>query len=412
MSETVQPRIDLRTAQGPAHRFVVEAVEQWRDQGRVQALTGDSDRRLELAHQVEARLQELLGGSGDLKLGITDSGKRAIEVMVASFCTAGEGETVAVTTENYVGHNKWSAATALERLKGRKLLAPVEIGLGDSLTHGRDGSDRALDQAFALIDDNVPTFYVGWNGTSTGVEEDVPRLVEHRDRVGSSTLILADASSLPLLSGHWRETPALPDAFFFSFRKQPSLPYDGPQDEIEQMKSSGSMILFNRRALDRATEVDGEPLYGFSAPRIAREKLPEGELYTLHLLKLAALLDQALDDDDAALERIDALHDSARAEVLAAFAEDGPLGRLGFSLLAHPQAQSRTAFVVRVPERLPAAGLLRRLEAEHGIVASAALHPLANTKNHNVIRFGVYSAGQIEEVRALVAALEAEGSAA
>jgi len=45
-------------------------------------------------------------------------------------------------------------------------------------------------------------------------------------------------------------------------------------------------------------------------------------------------------------------------------------------------------------------------------VASAALHPLANTKNHNVIRFGVYSAGQIEEVRALVAALEAEGSAA
>jgi aspartate aminotransferase-like enzyme len=177
------------------------------------------------------------------------------------------------------------------------------------------------------------------------------------------------------------------------------------------MKRSGSVILFNQRALERAAEVDGEPMYGFLAPRIAREKLPEGELYALHLLKLDALLDQALETDGAALARIDALHDGARAEALAAFAEDGPLGRLGFSLLAHPEAQSRTAFVVRVPERLPAAALVRRLESEHGIVVSPALHPQANTKNHNVIRFGVYSAARIEEVRALLAALEAEGSA-
>lgn len=413
MGEADQSKIDLRTAQSTVHGFVAQAVELWQDRGEISSLTRDRERRLQLAAQVEQRVQELLGGANDHVLGITDSGKRAIEVLVTSFCTAGAHETVAVATENYVGHNKWSAANALQRCHGVTLETPFELELGESLTHRQNGSDSALDQAFALIDTGTPTLYVCWNGTSTGVEEEVHRLVEHRDQVGSQTLILVDASSLPLLSTRWASVPrgSLPDAFFFSFRKQPALPYIGPQDEIEQMKSSGAVVLFNQRALDRAAEVNAEPVYGFDPRRIAEEKLPEGELYTLHLLKLWSLLDLALEGEGAGLRHIEAMHEAARSEILAAFSEQGPLGRLGLSLMACPEAQSRTSYVVRVPERLEAAELLRRLESEHDIVISPALHPLANTKNHNVIRFGVYSASRLEEVRALLAALEVQGSA-
>jgi aspartate aminotransferase-like enzyme len=401
--------IDLRTAQSCVHEFLIPAIEEARGNGEVKRLTQDRAARQDLAVQTEELLFELLAlppqQVDGYRLAIADSGKRAIEVMINSFCTGNPDQTVAVTTENYVGHNKWSAALAMDRLKQVPFRAPFDLDIGTSLTIG---SEAALELAKGVIEGNAETLYLAWNSTSTGILERVEELVDFRNRTGSRTLILADASSLDILSRRWTAAGAatLPDAFFFSFRKHPAIPYDGPQDEIEQMKSSGAAVLFNERARQRAATVQAGPVYDLLLDGSAA-LIPEGDKHTVHLLRLNTLLRHMLADGGSALDRVEETRQVARQECLDALAEQGSLGRLGFSLLADPRAQSSTSYVVRVPAAIKAADLLKRLEQEAGIIISPALHPLANTKNHNIIRFGVYSANTRQEVHTMLQELQA-----
>ncbi len=399
--------IDLRTAQSNVHDFIVSAVEAARGSGEVARLTGDPAARRTLAEQTEELLFELLAlspqNAADYHLAIADSGKRAIEVLINSFCTGRPGRTVAITTENYVGHNKWSAAQAMDRLKGVPFKATPDVTLGTAVTIGLE---PALGWIKTAIADNVETLYLAWNSTSTGVEEKLEELVTYRDSTGSRTLILADASSLDIVSRRWAGVGSLPDALFFSFRKHPAIPYDGPQDEIEQMKRSGAAVLFNERARQRAREVGAEPVYDL-ALHDAATTVAEGETPTLHLLRLRSLLDHMLAGGGSELDRIEQTRHAARAEAVAALAPQGGLGRLGFSLLADSRAQSCTSYVLRVPAAIKAADLLKRLEQEAGISISPALHPLANTKNHNIVRFGVYSANTLQEVQTMLNELQA-----
>jgi aspartate aminotransferase-like enzyme len=406
--ESDHPTIDLRTAQNTVHSFLVEAVEEARSSGEIAHISADQSRRDRLAEETEALLFDLMcvspEAAADYSMAIADSGKRAIEVMVNSFCTEQPDATIAVTNENYVGHNKWSAATAHEKLKGIPMQSPFKLGLGAALTCG---SEPEMDQARHLIESNVDTFYIAWNSTSTGVEEQVEELVKHRDTVGSRTLVLADASSLDILSRRWQGHSALPDALFFSFRKHPSIPYDGPQDELEQMKSSGSALLFNNRALQRAREIQAEPIYDLKPGRSFSDRIPAGEKHTTHLLRLNTLLRHSLSNGGTQLERIDETRQAARTAIIDAFSGQCRLAQLGFSLLADPAVQSSTSYVVSVPGTLDAGQLIKRLEQDAGVSISPALHPLANTKNHNIVRFAVYSASTLEEIETMLGELAA-----
>ena len=76
------------------------------------------------------------------------------------------------------------------------------------------------------------------------LRELLPRLEIHLE-VGIIEFV---EQRLDIISRRWAAVTCLPDALFFSFRKHPAIPYDGPQDEIEQMKRSGAAVLISALA--------------------------------------------------------------------------------------------------------------------------------------------------------------------
>lgn len=72
------------------------------------------------------------------------------------------------------------------------------------------------------------------------------------------------------------------------------IPYDGPQDEIEQMQRSGAVMVVRERAVERACEVAAGPVYGVDLRTLAAARTPAGEKYALFLLRLHALLEWVL----------------------------------------------------------------------------------------------------------------------
>ena len=166
-------------------------------------------------------------------MGIADSGKRTIELLVNSLCTAQSGKNAIVDTENYVGFNKFSAAKALEKQKSTAFETPFNVELGHALTINEEGEFNKLSHMFE--ENRFDLLWLSWNSTSTGIRERIEKVIQCRNDAQSKTLIVADAASFRLFSNGWEATDVdnLPDAFFFSLRKQ-GLPYDGPNDEFHQ----------------------------------------------------------------------------------------------------------------------------------------------------------------------------------
>ncbi|MBT8340388.1 MAG: hypothetical protein HKP58_08560 [Desulfatitalea sp.] len=399
-----EPRADLQTAQNRMFSFVTEAMQQYEKQGRISTL-------LENAAELDTLFATVRGQVFDLlhlpvrqrdtwHMGIADSGKRTIELLVNFLCPADENQNGLLDTENYVGFNKFSAAKVLEIKKGVAFQRPFEVPLGQALTVNSNGQ---FAKCAALFEGNqFRTLWLPWNSTSTGIRENIARIVQCRNHAHSSSLIIADAASLRLFSRDWAglDSDQLPDVFFFSLRKQ-ALPYDGPNDEVHQAKNSGALILFNDRALAHARSVDAEPLYGCSSlPQLAQGLAAQDEQranHVRHLLKLNCALD-AFNAQDP-LQKLDDERETARQKILSAFSHNGtaPIG--GFTLLSDPVAQSDSAYILKVPKRTTAKEVIATLKAQ-GILISASMHPKLDGQRH--VRFAFYPGNQVNEVACLL----------
>ena len=282
-----EPRADLQTAQNRMFSFVEEALARMEDDGLVENLLNDPA-GVKVQHgRVRQQLFDLLNlpevQRDGWHMGIADSGKRTIELLVNYLCPAQAGINAIVDTENYVGFNKFSAAKALEKQKGVAFETPFNVTLGRALTINTETEFNKLKSLFQ--ENRYHTLWLSWNSTSTGVRESIAQVVAARNAANSKTLIVADAASFRLFTNEWQEIPSdsLPDIFFFSLRKQ-GLPYDGPNDEFHQAQNSGSLIVFNDIALKRAQEVNAESIYGSpTMEAYVGGQITEGEQRTNHI---------------------------------------------------------------------------------------------------------------------------------
>lgn len=405
MDSEPSPKIiaDLRTAQNRMFQFVETTMQSHRTAGTIESLLKDQEKPLQLYQSVEQQLFSMLNIDHDKRvnwhMGIADSGKRAIETLVSFFCPEEPKANIAVNTENYVAYNKFSAVNALKQQKGVEFVTPFDLTMGQALTIG---SPEEMARAQQLLrQESTKTLWIAWNSTSTGIVEEVEKLVAFRNECNSDALIISDAASLPLFSRSWKsiEPRHLPDAFFFSLRKQ-GLPYDGPQDEANQAKNSGALYVFNDRALKSAKSIDGPCLYECPRPENTAEysitKGPQRENHLKHLLKLQCCLQNFLDENDEKLQQQDLIRKKIKENIVVAFGGDSPLTTQGFKLVADSKAQSETAYIVSVPETAKPKELIAELK-EAGVQVSLSMHPkLAGT---SYFRFACYPATSLDEAQ-------------
>lgn len=394
---------DLRTAQNRMFPFIVDGMKQAEENGELYQVISNREKGQQVYREVSEQILELLQipvkERDSWYLGVIDSGKRAIEELVNFFCPATEGDNVAVNTENYVAFNKFSAVNALHKQKGVSFMQPFKLKMGEALTIGSPDELERTKELFSQK--NIKTLWMAWNSTSTGIRENVEKIVSMRNEYGSDALIISDAASLPLFSKEWetRNPANLPDVFFFSLRKQ-GLPYDGPQDEVNQAKNSGAIYLFNDRAGKRAKELSAQPLYSTPTPLEAMEfKLCKGEQYEnhiKHLLKLKLALDKLLGDEGADLVKIDEKRKSIFHEINSAFSTDGSIGSRGFHLIAKKDAQSETAYIIKTPDWCKPSDVLNNLK-EAGVLVSPSMHP--ELPHTSFLRFACYPATSLEETK-------------
>ncbi|MFO7557436.1 MAG: C-GCAxxG-C-C family protein [Desulfobacterales bacterium] len=402
-------KADLQTAQNQMFLFVENEMNQLEKENYIQALNENPEMLKDLYILVRELLFDLLSIPEEKRsnwhMGITDSGKRAIELLVNLFCVNQPHKNAVVPTENYVAFNKFSAATALLKQKAIECEKPFDLKAGQALTIN---SDLEFKKAKRLIKHNkIQTLWIAWNSTSTGIQERVEKLVAFRNRCESQTLIIADAASLRLLTKDWENIPSenLPDSFFFSFRKQ-GIPYDGPQDEFHQAQNSGAVFIFNDKAAIRATEIDANPIH--NCPKISditKGEVPYGDQrinHIKHLLKLKIVLNYFLENDRSKLEMLDRLRDDTRSKILKAFSKSGNLNNLGFSLLADPDRQSSSTYIFKIPENYSAQEIISTL-TEKGIHVSSSKHPDVDHKKY--IRFAFYPGNSPEEISCLLSEL-------
>ena len=401
-----EPRADLQTAQNRMFSFVGEALSRLEEEGRIANLLEDPSKIKAQYAQVRQQLFDLLNLPEEQRdrwhLGIADSGKRTIELLVNFLCPAQTGKNAIVDTENYVGFNKFSAAKALEKLKGVTFETPFNVELGHALTINTEGEFKKLEQMFQ--ENQLETLWLSWNSTSTGVRERIGQIVERRNAAQSQTLIIVDAASFGLFSSEWDKTPAdrLPDVFFFSLRKQ-GLPYDGPNDEFHQAQNSGSLIIFNDRALARAEAIGADSVY--DSPTFAQYvdgHITPGEQrsnHVRHLLKLDSALDYFLSGDKENLIALDAARRTAQLKIRSAFADTGIGSASRFSLFSDPAAQSDSAYILQVPESTSAKKVISSLK-KSGVLISACMHPKMDSQKY--VRFAFYPGNSTEEVDLLL----------
>lgn len=402
-------KADLRTAQNRMLPFVHQELSRLEETGQVDALSRDTQDLEVLCSKVQERFFDLLRipkeSRHEWHIGIADSGKRAIALTVNYFCPATSEGNVVVNHENYSAFNKFSAATVLTDKKGVEFAKPFGLRLGQALTVN---SESEFEKAKALIQSNVAkTLWIAWNSTSTGIQERVERLVAFRNQCESQTLIIADAASQTLFTNKWSTLPHqnYPDAFFFSLRKQ-SLPYDGPQDEINQARNSGAVLIFNEMARQRAKEVGVLSVNGnFDISEITKGKITQENQrnnHIKHLLKLRIALEHFLGNGGAELDVADAVCNTARSEVLTVFTPSGRLRELGFSLISDPDAQSSSTYILSIPEHLTASSLISSLR-DRGIEISVSTHSGLDAKK--VVRFAFYPGNTLQEIELLLAEL-------
>ncbi len=400
--------VDLRTAQNSMFPFVTESLAEAEDSGKIKSLMDNPEALSELYIDVHRLIFNLLAvpqtKRTDWHFGVIDSGKRAIEALVSYFCPAQKNANILVNTENYVAFNKFSAAKALHEQKGVEFVKPFNLAMGQALTVD---SEAELSKVKKILQqNNAATLWIAWNSTSTGVKEKLEDLVDFRNKCNSSTLIISDAASLPLFTESWKNihSDRLPDIFFFSLRKQ-ALPYDGPQDEANQAKNSGSIYLFNNKALKLADRVNGVSLYDTPRPADAAQfTITPGEQrenHIRHLLKLQVSIATFMADNGSKLKACDSKRLEIQKRVHQAFADDGKLALLGFRLLADSNAQSETAYIVRVPENVKPSSVVNSMK-DQGIQISVSMHP--EVPNSSYFRFACYPATRIEETEKALAA--------
>lgn len=399
------PRADLQTAQNRMFPFVIEAMRHFEQDNRVSVLLQNPTALQSLFGIVRQQVFDLLHIPHDQRpawhMGIADSGKRTIELLVNFLCPAEAGKNALLDTENYVGFNKFSAATALEKQKGVAFEKPFQVLLGRALTVNSETEQNKM--AGLLEGNRLETLWVPWNSTSTGVQENLAQIVICRNGTQSKTLIIADAASLRLFSTAWEGVASdhLPDVFFFSLRKQ-GLPYDGPNDEFHQAQNSGSLIIFNEQALKHAQTVTAQPLYDCpSLAAISEGLMAQGEQqvnHVRHLLKLNCALDFFGNRDAAHLAALDAQCKTAREKILLSFSTNGTSLR-NFTLLADPDAQSDSAYILKVPEGTTAKKVITALKKK-GILISASMHPKMDSQRH--VRFAFYPGNRVDEVECLL----------
>lgn len=401
-----EPRADLQTAQNRMFAFVTERLNQLEKEDRISALLQDPEKLKTQYRQVEQQVFDLLNIPEEKKerwhMGIADSGKRTIELLVNYLCPAQSGKNAIVDTENYVGFNKFSAAKALQKQKDVAFETPFNIELGRALTVNAENEFNKLKRLFEQ--DRFNTLWLSWNSTSTGIKEKIEQIVQCRNAAQSKTIIIADAASYRLFSKEWENlsTESLPDVFFFSLRKQ-GLPYDGPNDEFHQAQNSGSLIVFNDRALQGANAVNAETLY--DSPTLAAYvdgQITSGEQRTnhvKHLLKLDCALRHFLSDQKVHLEALDAARQSAHVKIKAALANGNNGSASRFALFSDPDALSDSAYILKVPENTTAKKVITSLK-ENGILVSACMHPKMD--GQQFVRFAFYPGNSPAEVDLLL----------
>ena len=402
----VEPKADLQTAQNRMFSFVEESLTRMESEGLVAGLIEDPAEVKNRHEQVRQQLFDLLNLPAAERnrwhMGIADSGKRTIELLVNFLCPALAGKNAIVDTENYVGFNKFSAAKALEKQKGVAFETPFNVELGRALTVNTEHEFSKLEALFQ--DNRYDTLWLSWNSTSTGVRERIGQVVDCRNAAHSKTLIIADAASFRLFTNEWEEMPAgrLPDVFFFSLRKQ-GLAYDGPNDEFHQAQNSGALIIFNDTALRRAQGINADTIY--DSPTLSEYvagQITTGEQRTnhaRHLLKLSCALEYFLGDDKVRLAAIDAARQAAQSRIRGAFADTGTGSATRFSLFSDPEAQSDSAYILKVPGRTSAKKVISSLK-ESGVLISACMHPKMDTRQY--VRFAFYPANSTDEVDLLL----------
>jgi hypothetical protein len=402
---------DLQTAQNRMFAFVEKKIRELEKQGTIHDLLNSPQEQKKLFVNVRNSLFDLLkipdgerpeGKRDAWYMGIGDSGKRTIELIVNFFCPKNNGENIVVNTENYVAFNKFSAAVALKNQNGVEFEKPFDLQLGKALTVN---SVIELEKAKEMIKSNqIKTLWVAWNSTSTGVQENVEKLVEFRNLCNSDTLIVADAASLRLFTKDWETllTDNRPDVFFFSLRKQ-GIPYEGPQDEFNQAKNSGSVFIFNKKAKDRAREIDAGPIYESpNVSDIAEGEITQGrqkENHIKHLLKLRETCEHFLKNDGNELKTADKMRALAGSKIVTAFSKHGELERLRFSLLADPVVQSASSYVIQVPENIKTIEMVSWLKGR-GVGISVSKHPCVDSKKY--VRFAFYPGNTPEEVQTMI----------
>ncbi len=405
-SSVTEPRVNLQTAQNRMFSFVEEDLTRMDQEGRIASLAGDSAGVGALHDRVRRQLFSLLNLPESQQdrwhMGIADSGKRTIELLVNLLCPAAEGKNAILDTENYVGFNKFSAANALEKQKGVRFETPFNVELGRALTVN---TDEEFDKLAPLLRENrYDTLWLSWNSTSTGVRERIGQVVDCRNAAGSKTLIIADAASFRLFTSEWANIPAdsLPDVFFFSLRKQ-GLPYDGPNDEVHQAQNSGSLLVFNDTAMKRAQAIDAEPIYDSpSLKEYAAGRITTGEQRTnhvRHLLKLDSALAYFLGENSARLDALDSARRTAQSKIRGAFAAGGDAADGRFCLFSDPDAQSDSAYILKVPDSTSAKKVISHLK-DNGVLISACMHPKMDGQRY--VRFAFYPGNTIEEVDGLL----------
>lgn len=395
-------RADMQTAQNRMFTFVEKELQKKEDSGEIDFLLRNPNRVPILYSEVQQQLFTLFDIPASCHqqwhFGIADSGKRTIELLVNCLCPPQAEANIAVNTENYVAFNKFSAVTAIQKQKNIAFSLPFSLEMGTSLTINAEEEFRRA--KFLLENPRTKTVWIAWNSTSTGIKENADQLVAHRNQCGSKTIIVADAASLPLFTNSWKilDTKNLPDVFFFSLRKQ-GLPYDGPQDEANQAKNSGSLVVFNDRALERARELGCSPLYDSpTLDQSAKYEITSGDQrrnHIKHLVKLRTALEVFLEEGGRKLDEQDAVRASIHREILQAF-NGGELGNKHFSLLAEPEAQSETAYIVKLPPEASPSKTIARLK-EQGVYISVSMHPRVSNKHY--LRFACYPANTVEETR-------------
>jgi len=123
-----------------------------------------------------------------------------------------------------------------------------------------------------------------------------------------------------------------------------------------------------------------------------------------HLLKLDSALEYFLDENKARLTALDTASQTAQFKIRGAFGVTGKGSTSWFSLFSDPEAQSDSAYILKVPENTSAKTVISHLK-ESGVLISACMHPKMDSQKY--VRFAFYPGNSPEEVDLLLEKIKA-----